>query len=206
VRPLLPESKEQRSRSKSLHINTFRLPLFEIEGIALQDPPWRTRKTQELFVYLLQHHGQLIQKSDLLRILWKKRNLRESSALLYTTVYNMRQALQPFQDYITLHNVEKAYYLELNNVEVVSVLWEEALQKLGHVNHATIEKYVEIMSLNQRPYFEKINNTWIQSERARLEQLWHKAAENIACYYEGINKEEEVHYWRRSVLQRNTIN
>lgn len=148
---------------------------------------WRTAKTQELFIYLLQNNGNLVEKSTLMELLWEVNEVDKGYSLLYTTVYNVRKALKPFHDHFVLHNNTDGYLLELNNVVIDLVDWEEKLMSLDVLSHSTIEKYEAIMELNKEPYLQHHDYIWLEAERHRLEKLWFTTANDIANFYEMNN-------------------
>lgn len=47
---------------------------------------WRTFRAQELFLYLLQHRGQLVRKSFIVDLLWSNTDVNKAYSQLYTTI------------------------------------------------------------------------------------------------------------------------
>ena len=52
---------------------------------------WRTTRAQEIFIYLLQHRGQLVRKSALIDMLWPEFDMDKAYPQLYTAIYHIRK-------------------------------------------------------------------------------------------------------------------
>lgn len=64
--------------------------LFDLENQIIK---WRTRKGRELFVLLWRHHKVPIDKEYIIDTLWPDMSPDKATALLYTTMYQVRKAL-----------------------------------------------------------------------------------------------------------------
>lgn len=176
--------------------------MFEVEKDVYKPIPWRTYKTQELFLYLLQNHGNLVEKTTLMELLWEDFQLEKGYALLYTTVYNVRKALREFGDHFILHNTSDGYLLELNNVKIDLVDWEEKRRELPTLNRSTIKMYEELMEQNKEPYLQKHDYIWIEAQRQCIEKLWSHTAHSIAMFYEKENDLESAIRWYKNICER----
>lgn len=196
--------KAANGKAKTLWIQTTGQLLFQAETEEGQVIPWRTSKTQELFIYLLQNRGRVVDKSAILDLLWKDVKIERSYALLYTTIYNVRKALRPFQHHFKLHNMGNGYFLELKRVELDIVVWEDRLRRLGAVNVVTIDNFINLMKLFPEPYLEQLDYVWLESERERLEGLWKSTAKSIADYYEQAGDCDVALFWRKRICERHS--
>src|SRR5690606_30742517 len=91
-------------RIKQLHKNksfTVNIPLkvnvcgeltFELAPYKYEIVHWRTAKTRELFLYLLQNRGKTIRKSSIIEFLWQDVDEKKAYPQLYTTIYYIRKA------------------------------------------------------------------------------------------------------------------
>ena len=190
------------SPQQLLRIKVAPFLAFEIEPDVFEPIEWRTKKSQELFLYLLQNNNELIEKSSLIEILWSDYDLGSVYDLLYTTIYNVRKHLRPFNEHIILKNCADGYILELKQVEIDLIKWEEVLDTLGNVDESTVALYENTMQLNRGMYLANNDYIWLEGERYRLERLWVHTAAQIAFYYMNVGKLTEAMKWYDDIIER----
>lgn len=172
------------------------------EGDELKPIQWRTRKAEELFLYLLLNHNTLVEKSSLIELLWSEYEMEKAYALLYTTIYNVRKQLKQYHQHIVLHNRADGYVLELKNVNVDLETWEQELIKLPPVNAATIEDYEHVMQLNKGVYLDSHDYFWAESERHRLDSIWLRTASQLAHFYKETEQSLAAIRWYNAIIDR----
>ncbi len=187
---------------KKLRIKVTPYLAFEVEPNMFEPLQWRTGKTQELFLYLLLNSNMLVEKSSIIDLLWGEYDLDRAYALLYTTIYNVRQQLKPYHEHIVLHNRADGYLLGLNDVEIDLVSWEEALGQLSSIDESTIDAYEEMMKINNGSDASTYDYIWLESERHRLDQLWAYKANQIVAYYMNVGKITDAIQWCYTILER----
>lgn len=169
---------------------------FALENQAFEPLKWRTAKARELFLFLLQNHGSLVHKGTLMEILWGEDEVDRGYSILYTTVYNIRKALQSYAEFIELQNTNDGYMLVLHNVEVDLHEWEKQLQQLpDDVTDQTIDRYLSVMELNSGPYLNEYGYIWVEAEKQNLENKWIVNAKKIARYYVEIEQFNQATDW-----------
>lgn len=162
---------------------------FAMNDEAYQPVKWRTAKARELFLYLLQNNNRFIHKGTLLEKLWGDEELDRGYSILYTTVYNVRKALQAYSNHIELDNTNDGYILRLHDVIVDLHEWEQQLTELSNeVNDSNIGSYIDTMELNSGPYLAEFDYIWIEAEKQRLENKWMIKMQKITDYY--INNQD----------------
>src|SRR5699024_8216146 len=125
----------------------------------------------ELFVYLLHHYGQIVQKAELIHLLWPDYDEQRAFSRLYTTIYHVRKTIHLFGgDHFSIKNVTEGYILTLDDVFVDIEEWECQLQVLPELNRQTADSYEAIMRLNTGPFLKGLDYLWAEAERFRLEQ------------------------------------
>lgn len=175
---------------------------FEEKPNVFQPVSWRTSKSQELFIYLLHNRNRLVEKSAIVDLLWYDHDVEKAYALLYTTVYNTRKQLKKYRPNIKLYNRSDGYLLELQNVEIDLVQWENELLQLSKVNEMTIAEYERIMAWNEGPLLANTDYIWLEAERHRLDRLWIHMATKIATYYKEHNRLSEAIKWFQRIIDR----
>lgn len=186
----------------NLQIKVGNYLMFEVEKDVFKPISWRTSKTQELFLYLLQNRGKYVEKTTLIELLWEDFKLEKGYSLLYTTVYNVRKALSPFSTHFTLHNKSDGYLLELNHVSIDLMDWEDRLHHLPLLDSSSIQHYEEMMQMNQEHYLYTYDYIWAEAERHRLERLWLQQAHNIAEFYITQYDLKSAAAWYEKICKR----
>lgn len=173
---------------------------FEKGPNVYQPVHWRTSKSQELFIYLLQNKNRLVEKSAIVELLWYNYDVDKAYALLYTTVYNTRKQIKTYYPNIHLYNRSDGYLLELKNVEIDLVHWERELATLAEVNETTIADYEYIMTWNEGSYLANADYIWLEAERHRLDSLWLHTATKMATYYKEKDQiTDAINWFQRTI-------
>lgn len=156
---------------------------------------WRTKRAQELFLYLLHNRGQLVTNDELIELLWEDTPLDKAYAQLYTTIYYIRRNIAPYQTYISIKREQNGYILLTHNVVIDLVEWEKQLMQLPEIQSDTFALHEKVMALYTGGYLESYYFTWAENERFRLESLWSYHAKHIAMQYFLEDKLEKAIEW-----------
>jgi len=186
--------------SEFLHINLCNYLSFQLDREELNVIQWRTARARELFLYLLQNSQQYIRKEALVDVLWQDESTESSLQHLYTTVYHVRQTLQPFQKFLQLKNTSEGYLLGTHNVVVDFWEWENQLTNLPALNEAIVQTYEDVMGIVTGPYLGEYDYMWLEPIRRRYEQLWLRKAMKLADYYYDSGMYELAIEWCSHVL------
>lgn len=192
-RPL--ETKQIHSKHDMLKINLCHDLAFQLENNTFKHIKWRTTRAKDLFLYLLHHHGQTSRKATLVDLFWDDLPEERAYSQLYTAIYHIRQTINLFNGHFSLKSLHESYVLEIKNVLIDVEEWETRLKALDKINEDTIDNWEEVMKLYSDHFLKDYAMHWIYAERFRLEQIWVKAAFQIAEYYLDNNKIEKAEQW-----------
>ncbi|MEF2965304.1 response regulator [Paenibacillus sp. M1] len=195
----VPDHEVADSADRHIRINMFRQVSIETEQDGRILPQWRTTKAQELFMYLLQHRGQLIRKSTLTDMLWPEYQPDKVYAQLYTTIYHIRKTLQPFGDHIQIVNTTEGYILQLDRIELDIEEWEARLRALPPISAESIPRHEEVSKMYTGDYLQEYGYWWAEGERQRLRSLRIDSLFLIADWYAA----EEL--WNKAAASYQTI-
>lgn len=151
---------------------------------------WRTSKAQELFLYLLHHHENIVQKAVIADTLWPDFEADRAYSQLYTTIYHIRKVLRSYEGHFKIKSMQNGYILLLKSVKINVEEWEQALETAPPLNIQTIHTYIKIMDKYTGAYLGSYNYIWAEAERYRLEQLWLKVSFQIADLYRAYDYTE----------------
>lgn len=177
--------QEPSSKDDHIRMNVLKQVMIETSSGQFSIMQWRTSKAQELFLYLLQHRGQLVRKSALIDLLWPEYENDKVYSQLYTAVYHIRKTLEPFGDRFQIANATEGYILKIQKVVLDVEEWESKLEMLLPLTPEFVEPCSEMLRLYTGHYLQEYDYWWAESERQRLKEMWLEASFAIAKWYEN---------------------
>lgn len=146
---------------------------------------FRTNKAQEIFFYLVHHHGKVIPKSILMDMFWPDFEWSRASSQLYTAVYHIRKTIEPFRDRIDLQNTNDGYVLKLQKMELDVDKFEQCLQAPFELSRENATEHERILLEASGEYLEGYPYDWAEYERQRYQLQWVRLMLNLVNgYYE----------------------
>ncbi|MCY9516401.1 response regulator [Paenibacillus apiarius] len=168
-------------------IRCFQNLNIDIGAAPHQHLRWRTAKAQELFAYLLYHRGKLVRKESLIELLWPDVDAKKGYTQLYTTIYQVRKALEPYKDQLKIVSCEHSYMLMIHQAGIDCVQWEQEVEGLAPVSAHSINKYRDLLQRYSGDYLADCDYRWAEGERQRLRSLWLHLVTQIADYLVAAN-------------------
>lgn len=202
IRRVVERGKQSSPKDfPSLFIRVLGDFTIEVNGEKSELITWRTKKAEELFLYLLHHKDRLVRKSTLIDLLWQEVEIERANSLLYTTIYYVRQTLRPYHNHIRVKNASDGYILETEDVILDVEKWEKEMAALPTINETTIERYTEVMEQYKGPYLQDYNYLWAEADQYRLEQLWLTNALEIAQFHYYGKNMSKAKYWYNQISE-----
>ena len=168
---------------RPLGVRLFRQLLVESASGEVLSMNWRTSRAQELFLYLMHHRGRLVRKEELAELLWPDFDLKRAYPQLYTTVYHIRKALEPYGERFRLVSASDGYRLELDRVDLDVEQWERELRELPALDAVSAARYVALLEAYEGDYLEDHDYWWAEGERHRLSLRWLETGLRLARWY-----------------------
>jgi len=193
---------EPLARNKKLYIQLCGELKMGKSMSELRHVTWRTAKTQELFLYLLQNRGRLVRKSTLIELLWTDFELKKAYSQLYTAIYHVRRTLRAFGTHFEIKSTMDGYILYVDDVHIDIEAWETELLLMDDVEAMTLQQYERIMALFLDEYLVAHDYIWLENERHRLEQIWLETAFAIARCYQAENNIAKAMEWYQIICRR----
>ncbi|WP_036712464.1 response regulator [Paenibacillus ehimensis] len=153
---------------------------------------WRTNKAQELFAYFVHLRDQPVRKDALLELFWPDIDPKKGYTQLYTTIYQIRKTASAIHPGIRIVSGDKGYRLELNEVDVDVLIWEEGLQTAPPLSEHTLARHLQLLELYRGDYLEDCGYWWAENERERLRMLWYRHAMRVAAFLETRDNAAEA--------------
>jgi len=165
---------------------------FDVRDVHQQLVRWPTRKTEEVFAYLLAHQGKHVSKWELLELFWL--HLDETRGLhnLHSTIYRIKQVLKRMTYTPTIRKINDGYFLE--SPEIMSDLGKLLqMMKLyaisaGAPSEETLHHYYSYI----KPLFGSRDYPWSFSVQKKVDGLYAKFCEGLLDYYYKSNQFEQA--------------
>lgn len=143
---------------------------------------WRTSKVRGIFVFLLQHRGQVILKDTLVDLFWPSLDIEKGYTQLYSTIYHIRKTLSESNVDIHIINLDNGYKLDMNGVTLDVEEWETGITETQNVDSKTLPIHQQLLTLYRGDYLANEEYVWAENERERLKMLWVKHISEVAEY------------------------
>lgn len=144
---------------------------------------WRTAKAQELFAYFFHYRQKHIRKEEILDLLWPETKLENASALLHTTIYQVRKIIQEHGIDVRVKYKDEGYYLEQGAVLFDVDEWERSLDKLPPISDETVAEYNQVYALYRGDYLKECPYLWHEAEQERLRRRWLEHVQKMIGFY-----------------------
>lgn len=133
---------------------------------------WRTKKTAELFAFLLQRKGHAVKREELLRILWPEEYPNNAIAMLHNMFYNIRKELTPFGQNDRIVYAGKEYMMDVSGVST-------DIAQIQRLCTAVEEKDTDVLKDNASCFYqywgafmEGIENNWCSMKKYYYEKCF----------------------------------
>lgn len=144
---------------------------------------WRTKKSEELFAYLLQNREQEICKWKICDTLWPECDPNKVNNRLHTTLYKMKKTLNSANINFNIKFVNGCYWFNIADAYVDVSEFNSVVISDMIINDDTIKKYKKTFLLYKTPYLEGNDFEWAFSQRELYSIRYHKLAKHLIDYY-----------------------
>lgn len=164
---------------------------------------WISKKSMELFAYLLVNRGRSVTKVRILADIFPEMPLRNAEAYLHTAVYQLRKAL-------SLHGVkemvissQEQYRVDLDHADVDFIQFEQGVEKLSAINTANEAAAIELEKQFAGELLEDEAYVWATVERERLAIMYDSYAKRLANWLIARKRYREAAQIARRLVSRN---
>lgn len=163
---------------------------------------WMSKKSLELFAYLLVHRGRSVAKVRILEDIFPDMPLKNAETYLHTAVYQLRKALLPhgFKDMVV--SAQEQYNLDLEQADVDFVRFEQRAERLSDIDAANETAAIELEKQFAGGLFENKSYAWAIAERERLTIVYGAFAKRLAGWLTGRERYREAAQIARKVVSQ----
>ncbi|MFJ8528084.1 response regulator [Bacillus sp. NPDC094106] len=154
---------------------------------------WRTKKSKELFLYLLHNRNKIVNRDSLIELLWPNIDFDQARVNLHSAIYQLRQTIHFYQIDLHIIRMDDGYKLDLQNISVdVDIFENQASLLPKEVNNETLTDYTTVASLYKGDYLSDNNYWWAEGEKTRLRNLYFKHAFSLIRFYVHVGSYNEA--------------
>ncbi|GGN94640.1 response regulator [Saccharibacillus kuerlensis] len=147
---------------------------IEIRGEQEARAKWKSRKSAELFAYLLLQQGRYCSRDRLIDDLFGSMPQKNAETYLNTTAYQLRKLLEGFGRKGMLVSDNQHYALEIGAGDEVDLLnFENGCREvLAPTAKFDLQRALDVEKLYAGPLFGERDFVWASAERERVDQLY----------------------------------
>lgn len=141
---------------------------------------WMSRKSAELFAYLLLHRGKRIPRSRLIADIFAGMPADSAETYLNTVVYQLRKSLEPLHLRAVVRSENDGYAMELNEASIDYAEFESGVEKLQRIEADQVETALQVERLYTGDLFGDKAYVWAINETERLAELYASFVKRLA--------------------------
>lgn len=194
----LEKIKKIRTKSSIVHkieVKCFGDFVVAIDGKRIDDN-WRTKKTEELFAYLLCMNGKSVSRERIINDLWPELSMEKGYANLYTTQYYLKKRLDTFGIQHVLKSRLGNISLSLEDMKLDLLEFDDFSERYNEdksqmeILEQMVELYTGIL-LENKPY------SWTLSIQQPYEVKFDNALNILIQFYSERGDEKKAEYYEK---------
>lgn len=179
------------------------LGCFEVSSKQLGAVKWISKKSMELFAYLLVHRGRSVAKIRVLEDIFPDMPLKNAETYLNTAVYQLRKvlSLHGFKEMVI--SAQEQYRIDLDQADVDFIRFEQAVAELSDMNAANEAVAIDVEKQFAGELFEDKSFEWAIVERERLSIVYDSYSKRLARWLLDRKRFREAAHIARRIVSRN---
>jgi two-component SAPR family response regulator len=179
------------------------LGCFEVESTQAGEVKWISRRSAELFAYLLVHRGRNVARVRILEDIFPDMPLRNAEVYLNTAVYQLRKALMPHGFKESILSTVEQYRVNLDQMDVDFIQFEQGVIELSTIQTGNDEVALELEKRFAGELFEDNDYPWAITERERLKIEYASFAKLLVNQLLARKQPREAAQIARKLVSRN---
>lgn len=155
---------------------------LDIRGANNKAVHFASSKSTELLCYLLMKKGRPVSKWNIIEELFAGMVPRNAEIYLNTTIYKLRNALEPFNMRTCIVCSGESYRIETKDIYVDFIDFENKVAACQNIQASNLEGLLSTEKLFCGELFQERDYSWSLSERERISELYLSFAKRIAWY------------------------
>lgn len=146
---------------------------------------WRTKKSQEIFAYLVDSMGRVVCKDELLEKVFGEFNSDNAYNYLKTSIYYIKRTLTSCGIEGLVKNIKGGYKLDTKKIDCDYYQFTSILSEPMKIDASNISKYEELLNVYCGGYFEGNFYTWAEEKNQKLGETYVNLLIDMADYYKS---------------------
>ena len=168
-------------------------------NIGYTDIEWITKKSQELFAYLLLNHGRAVDKWVLCDLLWPDVENEKVVTNLHTTVYRLKNTLRTVDAPVSVTSSIGHYRLTLENCRADFIEFEREAEQIADGAESSLQNLLRLERMYGGELFGGNDYIWAMDRAATLERYHRMLLYKIAERYRETSLTESLNYYQKIV-------
>lgn len=164
---------------------------------------WISRKSMELFAYLLTHRGQSVSRSRVLEDVFHNMPPKNAEKYLHTAIYQLRKVLAGHGFKEIIFTTQEKYRVDMNQVDVDFIAFEQGLEHLGEIDAATEATAVNLEKQFAGELFADNLFAWATVERERSAIMYDSLAKRLAGWLLAQCRYKDAVHIAAKIVARN---
>ena len=174
------QSAKQMEDSPKLFINT--LGILDVRGANSELVRFTSSKSVELLCYLLLKKGRAVSKWNIIEDLFGGMLPRNAVTYLNTTIYKLRNSLDPFGMRAVIVSSGESYRIETKDIYIDFIDFENNVTAYRNIQKNNLEDVLRTEKLFCGELFEERDYSWSLSEKERISELYLSLAKKTIWY------------------------
>ncbi|WP_168120812.1 response regulator [Paenibacillus sp. HB172176] len=153
---------------------------------------WVSRKSAELFAYLLLQRGRETPRSRIIEDVFPDMPIDNANRYLNTAVYQLRKMLQSQVESEVVLSSREEYSLAMERIDADFIAFERCAALSGEWDESELEESMHWESRYAGELFEGKSYLWAVGERARLDELYAVFAKRMIRNLLRVGRKEEA--------------
>ncbi|WP_341280187.1 response regulator [Paenibacillus sp. FSL H8-0537] len=179
------------------------LGCFEVSSRQEGDVRWISKKSMELFAYLLINHGRSTSKTRILEDVFPEMPLKNAETYLRTAAYQLRKVLSPHGLKEVVISAQEQYRVDLDHADVDFIQFEQQAKALYEIHASNAETAIELEKQFAGDLFDDKSFEWAAVERERLAIIYDSLAKRLASWLLDQKRFREAAQITRRIVARN---
>ncbi|TVX99122.1 response regulator [Cohnella terricola] len=164
---------------------------------------WISKKSMELFAYLLVNRGRSVGRDRILEDIFPRMPLKNAELYLNTAVYQLRKALTVHGFKEIVISAHDQYRVDVDQVDVDFIQFEQGLEDLSEINVTNETAAIDLEKRFAGELIEDKSFEWATVERERLAILYDSLAKRLANWLLAQKRYREAAQIARRMVSRN---
>lgn len=166
---------------------------------------WQSRKSLELFAYLLLCRGNRASKVRIMEEIFPDREGKDSELYLNTALYQLRKTLSVHGMKEIIASDREYYQMSLEQIKIDYLEFEERLSALHTIDESNEAASIALEQMYAGDLFEDKPYAWALAERERLSDMYEAFAKRLARWLLEHHQVHQAIQISKRLLRRNEL-